>query len=199
MADTMQGIVEKITEKKTAKGLFFSINVEGDWFGFGKEAPEFGEGSEVFFEISVNGDFENVDNDTLNIIDNQNPPAKKSSGRSGGSRGSSNKSSGRSGGSTRSGRGGGTPDKSAGSGRSGGSKPASGGKADVDWDLKDMKIQWQSSRNAAIALAEVAISCEALVLPAKKADKLDALEAWVSEKTQEFFLDIQEERWTEAE
>lgn len=198
MADTMQGIVEKITEKKTAKGTFYSINVEGDWFGFGKEAPEFGEGSEVSFEISVNGDFENVDQDTLEVIDLVDAPKKKSSGRSGSGRSGGGKSSGsgRSG-SGRSGRGGSDDDKPASKsrGKSSGGKPAD--KPAVDWDLKDQKIQWQSCRNAAIQLATTAISCEALVLPAKKADKLDALEAWVSEKTQEFFLDIAEERWND--
>ncbi len=215
MSDTVFGVVEKITEKKTAKGTFYSINVEGDWYGFGKEAPDFGEGSEVEFDIRWNGDFANVDNDTLDVVDLVEPEKKKAPARGrgrGNSGGSDRKSSGgRSAGRSNSRRNNDDdddeddkPSRGRSSSRKPASKPAAksggaGAKADVDWDLKDKKIQWQSCRNAAIELAQVAIACEALVLPAKKADKLEALEAWVSEKTQEFFLDIQEERWEDAE
>lgn len=208
--DLVTGIVEKITEKKTAKGTFYSINVDGDWFGFGKEAPEFGEGSEIEFEVRVNGDFENVDLDTIEVLDLV-EPEKKSRGSRGGNRGGSRGGRGnKSGGSTRGGssRGRGRndddddadeddkPAKSRGSRGGKSDKPAKGGdKPAVDWDLKDEKIQWQAARNSAIELAKIALQGEALKLPAKAADKLDALEAYVQEKTEQFFRDVSETVW----
>lgn len=198
-AEIVTGIVTKITESKTARGTFYGIIIDDDRFGFGNETPEFGEGSEVTFEVEVNGNFENVDADTFEVLELVEP---KKSGRSGGGR-----SGGRGGDKpARGGRGGGG-DKPARGSRGGDDKPARGAskpaapaadKPAVDWDLKDEKIQWQAARNSALALATIAVNVEALKLPAKQADKLEALEAYVSLKTEEFFQDVKETKWKDS-
>lgn len=203
MSDIVTGVVEKINYKKTAKGTFYSINVDGDWFGFGKEEPDFGEGSEIEFEVEVNGDFENVNLDTLEVLElvEAEKKGRGSRGSSRSSRGSKrdNKSSRSSSRSSRSSRGSRNndddDDDKPSRGSRGGRNNKSSSKADVDWDLKDQKIQWQSCRNAAIEMSKLAIESGAIKLPAKQADKLDVLEAFVQEKTLEFFQDIQDHAW----
>lgn len=197
MAEQITGVVTKITESKTARGTFYGIIINDDRFGFGNETPEFGEGSEVTFEVEVNGNFENVDQDTFKVLE---LVEAKASGRSGGRSGGRN--GGRDGGrggdnSARGGsRNGSRNDDKPAHGSRGGSKPAAAAdKPAVDWDLKDEKIQWQAARNSALALATLAVNTEALKLPAKQADKLEALEAYVSLKTEEFFLDVKGTKW----
>lgn len=182
MSDLILGNVEKITEKKTARGTFFSIKVNGDWYGFGKYPPKFGEGSEIEFEVQYNGDFANVDTKSVEVLDLVEAQQQDRGGR-GGNRGQR--------GGSRNPRGGRGDSQQAPQKAPANDKPA------ADWDLKDEKIQWQAARNSAIALADLAIKAEALKLPAKQADKLDALEAYVSEKTKQFFEDVKTTVWVE--
>jgi hypothetical protein len=51
------------------------------------------------------------------------------------------------------------------------------------YDTRQAAIQFQASRNAAIAVLELAQACGAVKLPAKESDKLDALLALVDEIT----------------
>ena len=197
MAEQITGIVTKITDSKTARGNFYGIIIDDDRFGFGNEKPDFGEGSEVTFEVEVNGNFENVDMDTFEVLE---LVEAKASGRSGG------RSGGRGGDKpARGGRGsrGGDekPARGARGGSRGGDKPAKkeytpkDDKPAVDWDLKDQKIQWQAARNSALALLASVIQAEAIKLPSKQADKLEAIEAYVSLKTDEFFQDVNGTIW----
>lgn len=67
---------------------------------------------------------------------------------------------------------------------------------DQYWENKEKRdvrvqrqIQHQASRNSAIELVKVAVQADALALPAKKADKMDALVALVNELTDQFNAD----------
>lgn len=53
-------------------------------------------------------------------------------------------------------------------------------------------IQYQAARNSAIELVKVAVEAEAIALPAKKADKMDALVAIVRELTDVYVDDARE-------
>jgi len=186
------GVVQKITAKDTRNGgkiynICVDVDGEDEWFGYGFDAPEFGEGSEIEFDVEMNGDYENVDIDSLEIIELVEPKRSGRGGKSGGKgRGkSSGKSSGRGG---SSGRG-----KSSGSGRG---KPAGGGrkapaskgkgggaaKAEVDWDRKDNLIRLQSCQNTAVATIQAAIEAGAVTLPAKKGEKFDAFQALIEKE-----------------
>lgn len=48
-------------------------------------------------------------------------------------------------------------------------------------------IEWQSARNAAIHVAEVAVAADALPLPAKKADKFDGLVDIIESITRRYY------------
>lgn len=209
MSEVIGGIVKKIYEKKTQRGVMYNVCLELDdgseeWYGFGKYPPKFGEGSDIEFEVSYNGDFANVDFKSLEIIDLVEPaPAKPVRGSRGSSRvrgddeGTSSSGSGRSSSAGRGGSRGGSRDASAGRSKPaatyGRSKPApkSGGDnlSKDEWARKDAVIQVQAARNAAIALVTTALANDALPLPIKKADKLDAMVGVVDELTEQFFLD----------
>lgn len=61
-------------------------------------------------------------------------------------------------------------------------------------DVKDASIRWQSARNAAIALAQVAADAGALDLGAKKDGKYEALQIIVNQQTVEYFEDTEKLR-----
>jgi len=140
------GFLVKVSEKPTSNGgTIYNICVENDgnddWFGYGFEAPTFGVDSEISFDIEVNGKFENVIVETLEIIDNQNAPApaRKARGGTGGGRGGRNSAP-----PARKPRGG-AADKPARQPRGGAAEPAARApkadkKADVDWDRKDRLV-----------------------------------------------------------
>ena len=52
-----------------------------------------------------------------------------------------------------------------------------------------LAIQFQASRNAAIAFVELAARLDAVPLPAKKGDRLDALQALISDTTTLYHID----------
>lgn len=178
MSDQVEGIVKKITEK-AARGGSTIYNVcidtgnEDEWFGHGFDEPQFSEGDEIAFAISYNGEYANVDTNTVEII-SEGSSAKRSN-RSSPSR--SNSRSSRS------------------SSRSSSSKPVAkkpyskANSADTkmskeEWAQKDKMIQLQSAMNTAIALVSVAVANDLVALPAKKADKFDAFCALVDEEAE---------------
>jgi len=196
MADFINGIVAKINSKPTrGKSDIWSICVDSDgdeqWYGFGFDEPDFGEGSEVEFDISWNGDYPNVDNETFEVIDLVEARKSSSRGKSSGGGGRGGKSSGGgrskpSGGGSRSsgggsGRGKPAPKRSSGGG---GKAPA---KKEVDWDRKDNLIRLQSSQNTAIAFISAAVNNGSLKLPAAKGKGFDAFAAAVEEEAQRLF------------
>ena len=199
MSDMMSGIVEDISSKPTrGKNDLWSIKVDGDWFGHGFDEPNFDVGAEVEFEISMNGDFENVDVDTLIVLqeapdrgrgrDNKGGNRDRSRGNSrhgssrsqGSSRGNSrsNRSSGNRGGSNRS--------SSRGSSRRGG-----GQKEDKmtkeEWTRKDNLIRLQSAQNTSIKTIELMVTQGLVKLPTKKADHMDAVIALIEIEAKRLF------------
>jgi len=59
----------------------------------------------------------------------------------------------------------------------------------TDWDSKDKRIQWMSSRNAAIEFMKIALEQGAVKIPTKQSDKLAALEAALYDYTAVFYWD----------
>lgn len=118
MSDYICGIVDDIWPRDTKAGEYWSIQINGQDFGYGKFPPKFGIGSEVEFDIQWNGDYANVNWDSVNIIDNQGEVFKASG---------ANKSSG---GGQRNGSGGNGGQRNSGSqGRSGSGQRSGGGNA----------------------------------------------------------------------
>ena len=90
MSDHVEGLVAKISEKAAGKGTVYNVclEIEGqddEWFGHGFDEPVFQEGDEIEFDIKYNGDYCNVDPNTVNIL-SEGEPKPKSRGRSSGGR-----------------------------------------------------------------------------------------------------------------
>ena len=219
MSDHVEGIVAKISEKPTSNGgTIYNICLEIDgsddeWFGHGFDEPIFQEGDEIEFDIEYNGDYCNVDKDTVVIISEGEPKPKSrgrsSGGRSGGgnSRGSSRGSSkpagrssgGRSGGG---GRGRGKPAAKPSRGSGGGGKSKSDAPATMskeEWAQKDQIIRRQACMNTAINLIGTAVKCELVALPTKKADKLDAFIALCDEEAERLYDQYEEQVYGKKE
>lgn len=194
MAD-VSGFLLKVTEKEIRNGgKIYSIQVEvadsgkDEWFGFGFDKPHFGVDSEIEFDVEERGDYENVVNDSLVVVDMQNEPAKERKSRSGSGGGSSRKPRGGSDStSKRSPRGGKSDDKPERKPRGGADKPATK-KADVDWDRKDNLIRLQSCQNTAVATVSLQLAAGTLALPKKKGEQYDALAALVEKEAHRLFL-----------
>lgn len=194
MSDFVGGIVKRITEKQGKFGPMFSIQLQHDdgseqWYGFGKFPPKFGEGSDIEFGVTWNGQYANADFKTVKVVSLVEPAQQGGGRQRGGDAGSNGAGRGsRSNGSTSgsAGRGG----NAAPPARGGVSKPAakSDGLSKDEWARKDAVIQLQSCRNSAIAVVAAALQHEALPLPAKKGEKFDALVGAVNELTEQFFL-----------
>ncbi len=212
MSDHVEGIVAKISEKPTSNGgTIYNIcleidGAEDEWFGHGFDEPIFQEGDEIEFDIEYNGDYCNVDKDTVVII-SEGEPKPKSRGRSSGGR-----SGGRSGGNSRGSSKPAARGSSRGSSRS--SKPAaksrggSGGKAKSDapatmskeeWAQKDQIIRRQACMNTAIALINGAVANDLVALPTKKADKLDAFIALCDEEAERLYNQYEEQVYGKKE
>ena len=195
------GFLLKVSEKPTSNGgTIYNIQLEASnddrtesWFGYGFDAPTFGVDSEISFDVEVNGKFENVIIETLEIIDNQNAPAPARKGRSGGG--------------ARPARGGAKPARQP---RQAASKPArqprgqsaedkpaarapkSAAKADVDWDRKDRLIRAQSCQNTAIATVSLMLAAGVLPKPKNKADGYDATMALIEKESKRLFIKYDE-------
>ena len=72
-------------------------------------------------------------------------------------------------------------------------QPAPKSKSASDYvDTRQLSIHYQSSRNAAIEFIRMALEQETIKLPAKQADKYDALEALVKEQTDRFHVQLEQ-------
>lgn len=183
MADVF-GRVQRITNRGKAWNLQMD---NGEWFGFGYDQPVFGEGSEISFDVEYNGRFANVAQGTVEVINmvqgQQQRPRQGGGQRQGGGYQQ------RQGGGQR----GGYQQR-----QGGGQRPAAGGNdKDQYWKnkerddkLRQVVIEHQSARNAAIDLVGIALQHDCLPLPAKKADKYDALVAAVDLLTEKFMDDL---------
>lgn len=125
--DYICGFVDEIACLSGAKGDFWKVTVNGESYGLGKFPPKFGEGSEIEFDIRWNGNYPNIDFDTLNVINavgsgpSGNGRGGNGGGRGGQSRGGQGQRQGGGGGS----QGGGY--RSQGGQNGGGSRPSQGG------------------------------------------------------------------------
>ena len=91
MSDHVIGFVAKITSKEVGKNnnLMYSLCIEeegreDEWYGYGWDEPDFTEGAEIEFDISYNGEYANIDPDTVNVLQDG-EPKRKSNSRSGSS------------------------------------------------------------------------------------------------------------------
>ena len=217
--DYICGIVDEIFSRSTANGEFWSITINGQSYGFGKYPPKWGEGTEVEFDIRWNGEYPNVNWDTMNVLNQVgNGPQGGGNGRGNGrSQGGGGQRNGGGGyGGQRNGGGGGGQRNQGGYGgqrNQGGygdggqqrqqqqrpqqqqqrSQGGGGMSKDDYWARKEerdietqKKIQYQASRNTAIAALDVLLKAEAVKLPAKQADKYDAALALIDELTEHF-------------
>ena len=198
------GVVEKVSYKDLNSGKrMWNIKVDGNWYGMGYTQPKFGEGGEIEFDISWNGDFANVDKDSLNIISAGN--VRNSGGGNGGSRGGNgggyNKSSGqqRSGGNSSNG-GGYNRGSSGSSGNAGGAGKdnywENKDKRDIEREkrdkVKDVVVTHLACRNSAIEAVGMLITAGAVSLPAKKAEQYDAVLELVDIVTERFVTGTRE-------
>lgn len=187
------GYLLQVSEKPTSNGgTIYNIKVENegndDWFGYGFDKPTFGVDSEITFDVEVNGKFENVIVETLEVLDMQNPPAaeRKPRGNARAPRGGAGASSG-----GRAPRGGAAPARKP-RGQAAEPKPAARApraekKAEVDWERKDRLIRAQSCQNTAIALVSLMVSAGVLPKPKTKADGYDATHALVEKEAARLF------------
>lgn len=203
MADFVQGTVAKLTEKETSNGgTVYNVCVDTEdngeeWFGCGFDNPNLNEGDEIEFDIDYNGDYTNINLDTLVVTKEapQRQSSNRSGGRNGGRNSSSNSRSSRGGSNSRSGGRGnsrsGSKSGSRDSGRgknTGRSQSKGAGRAkapkkqEVDWERKDNLIRLQSSQNTAIAFVNCGLANGCIVLPTAKAKKYDAYQALVEEE-----------------
>jgi hypothetical protein len=208
MADFVAGTVAKVSEKPTANGgTVYNVCVDTEdngeeWFGCGFDDPKLNEGDEIEFDIDYNGDYTNINQDTLVVV--KEAPQRQSSSRgsrgnarskpssnSRSSRGNSNSSSrGRGDSRSKPNSGGRDSSRSKGKGRS--ESKSSGrtktpAKQEVDWERKDNLIRLQSSQNTAIAFVNCGLANGCIVLPAAKAKKYDAFLALVEEEADRLF------------
>ena len=187
------GFLVKQSEKPTRNGgKIFSICVEVDgadeWFGFGFDAPTFGVDSEIEFDVEAKGEYENVINDSVVIINNVNPPAAPArKSRAPASKPARAPRGGAAAKPARTPRGGAAKEEAAPAKTERAAK-----KPDVDWDRKDRLIRAQSCQNTAVATIALAQAAGTLELPKKKALQWDALQALIEKETKRLFIKYDE-------
>lgn len=186
MSEHVEGIVKAISEKATRGGgtvYNAKIDIDGqeDWLGCGFDEPDFVKGDELAFDIVMNGEHENIDMESVEVL--VAAPKKASRGRSSGrnapapSRGRASK-----------------PEARGGSKRS---KPAAKGNDTTmskdDWANKDKMIRRQACMNTAIALARVLCENDAIKLPAAAAKRGDAIIALCDEEADRLYDQYEEQ------
>lgn len=77
----MKGILKY--DPRANKGGFYSLNIDGTYYSFGKTDPGVRKGDMVEFEVVQNGEYQNVKPGTLKKVEGQVAPAQSSSGASG--------------------------------------------------------------------------------------------------------------------
>lgn len=165
-------IVEGVVQKVSQRGKATNILVNEQWYGCGFDGVPCSEGDRVSFPVTQNGRFLNADVKNMQVLGKANVAPQQSSGNYQNT-------------------GGGGTSKSA--VRSGGRGSYGGGRK-LD-DPVQVSITQQSARNAAIQALSVAVQADAVPLPAKKADKLDAFLALVDQVTERYY----KETWEVAE
>ena len=193
------GVVDKVSYKemngRNGPYKVWNVCVNGDWYGHGTKQPAFGQGGEIEFDIAWNGDYANINMDTLNIISAGN--VRSSGGGNGGNRGGNggyNKPSGQQ-------RGGGSRPNGSGNsrGNSGSSGNSAGAGKDKYWEdkekrdkVKDVVVTHMACRNSAIEAVGMLLTACAVSLPTKKAEQMDAILELVDVVTERFLTGTRE-------
>lgn len=80
----IQGVVARKLEKPTRNGkVMYTIQVDGNYYGGMFDDPGCKEGDTVSFESSQNGNFNNVQKGTLQVVQNNNPAPQAQAGGNG--------------------------------------------------------------------------------------------------------------------
>lgn len=174
------GIVKRITAKQRGKGTAYSVQMDnGEWYGHGFQRPNFNEGAEIGFDIAWNGQYANIDQNSVEVLNAGQGPQNMGGGQQ----------RQRQGGSQQGGQRGGQQNRSQAQGRP--QAAGSGGMSKDDyWRRREERdivvqkqIQYQAARNSAIEVIKVGVQAGAVKLPAAKDKALDALLALVDEVT----------------
>lgn len=192
MAD-VYGTVKRITNR----GKAWNVQMDsGEWFGMGYQQPDFGEGSEIAFDVEYNGQYANVAKGSIEVINavqqqqQQRPQQGGYQQRQGGGYQQ------RQGGGYQQRQGGaqGAPQRGGYQQRA---QQGAGGGKDQYWKDKEKRdidtqarIQLQACRNSALTLVQMGLANDCIPLPAKKADRLGALIAIVDEITLQYVGDV---------
>ena len=73
------GTVDRIKQH----GRAYNLQVNGEWYGFGFNQPDFEEGTEVEFDIKMRGRYANVDTSTFKVVgQGSGKPSGHASGKS---------------------------------------------------------------------------------------------------------------------
>lgn len=141
----MIGVVENISKR----GKAFNALIGGKWYGCGFNAPPFSVNDKVSFDISVNGQWENIIPETVEVIANNAAPRPTAAPKANVSKVQA------------------------------GSKEAfyadrDAKKAEQD-AARQKEIRYQASRNQAISFVDLLLRVEGLKLPVKAANKEETL------------------------
>lgn len=72
----IEGIVEVVSEKRTSNGgTVYNAKVDGSWYGCGFNKPIFTEGNKIRFGVTQNGKYTNLDQDTVEVLEEAAAPA----------------------------------------------------------------------------------------------------------------------------
>ena len=190
--ETAEGIVFRTHVKNFRGRELHSFCFDGSsdvWYRCNEEPWEgiIEEGFEVEIEFYEDNNGNLIVENAELIAEGDPVQSNRGGGRGrGGSRGNS-RGSGRGSSSSR-----GRGSKGRASNKSGSRGNSSSGKQAVDWEAKDLKIQYQSARKDALVHVGLLVSAEAVKLPAKtKAkERQDAIDGLVDYYTALFFEDI---------
>lgn len=172
----VQGVVQQISRRGNAT----NIRVNDQWFGCGFNGVPCAEGDTVSFTVTQNGKYVNANMDAFQVVQqNQGVPnnGQQNTQVQGNNQGYA---------------GGGARNSGPRRGSGGGSSPSRGGYRKDLTDPVQVSITQQSARNAAIELVKVALQHDACPLPAKKADKFDALLDLVDTVAERYYLQTTE-------
>ena len=199
------GVVSRITNKQLNSGrTIYALFIGDDRYGMGYNQPKFGQGAEVEFDIEWNGDYANVNMDTLNIISAGNRSGGGNNGGNGGYSGNrgGNNSQNRGNYNNRGGNGGSYSGSKSGS--YGGNKGSNGGAGsqvgkDEYWankekhdKVKDVVVTHMACRNSAIEIVSAMLEKELIPLGSKKAEQVDIVLSLVDVITDRFLTGTRE-------
>lgn len=164
------GTVQRVVGKQRGNGTAYSVQMDdGEWYGHGFQQPAFTQGAQIGFDIAWNGQYKNIDVGSVQVHQAGQPQQQAPQQQQGGGQQLYN--------------------KPRGGGNSGG-----GGGREKYWDdkakddkIRQKQIQWQAARNTSIEFVKMAIENGAVKLPAKQAEKFEALLALVDEVARDYY------------